>query len=321
MTEKLWDIVISGYVSMDHILKIRTPAQVGFSSLISNKSNTRIYYGGCPVNISYALCRLGIRAIPLLRVGNDYESTGFRSFLEQGRVPTAGICLVEGEATSVCYLIQDNDGQHITLFYPGSMDGKYARPIDESFFRASGMGLLTVGAYEDNREFFAGIKRNHLPLAFGMKSDRSAFPTDFLREVLYYSSIVFTNEDERKEIEKTFHIELTDLLTKGNVEILITTLGKRGSRYYYKNKGQIKSAELPICDCGPPVDTAGSGDAYIAGFLYGYWKGLPVRECALLGTVLSSFVIEQEGCCTGLPWEDALLKRRDWFEKKIHGGI
>ncbi|MDR3173080.1 MAG: PfkB family carbohydrate kinase, partial [Treponema sp.] len=226
----------------------------------------------------------------------------------------------EGEATSVCYLIQDNDGQHITLFYPGSMDGKYSRPIDESFFQSSAMGLLTVGAYEDNREFFAGIKRNRLPLAFGMKSDKYAFPPDFLREVLYYSSIIFTNEDERKDIEKTFTIELTDLLMSGNAEILVTTMGKRGSRYYYKDKGQLQSAELPICDCGPPVDTAGSGDAYIAGFLYGYCNGRSVRECALLGTVLSSFVIEQEGCCTGLPREDALVKRREWFEKQIQEG-
>jgi adenosine kinase len=321
VTEKLWDIVVSGYVSMDHVFKIRSPARVGFSSLISNKSNTQIYYGGCPVNISYALCRLGIRAIPLLRVGDDYESTGFRNFLEQGGVSTAGIYRVEGEATSVCYLIQDNEGQHITLFYPGSMDGKYSRSIDETLFHSSGMGLLTVGAYEDNREFFAGIKKNHLPLVFGMKSDKYAFPPDFLREVLYYSSIVFTNEDERKDIEKTFNIELTDLLLSGNAEILITTMGKKGSRYYYKNKGRIKSAALPICDCGPPVDTAGSGDAYIAGFLYGYCKGLPIRECAMRGTVLSSFVIEQEGCCTGLPGEDTLLKRLGWFEKEIIGGM
>lgn len=311
---------MSGYVSMDHILKIRSPARVGFTSLISNKSNTRIYYGGCPVNISYALCRLGIRALPLLRVGDDYESNGFRNFLEQGGLPTAGISRVAGEATSVCYLIQDNDGQHITLFYPGSMDGKYSRPMDDTFFIFSGMGLLTVGAYEDNREFFAGIKKHRLPLVFGMKSDKYAFPPDFLKEVLYYSSIIFTNEDEREDIEKTFNIKLTDLLTDGNAEILITTMGKRGSRYYCKNKGQIESAELPICDRGPPIDTAGSGDAYIAGFLYGYHKGRPVRECALLGTVLSSFVIEQEGCCTGLPREDALLERQKEFEKEIYGG-
>lgn len=31
------DVLTSGYVSMDHIIKIATPAKVGFTSLVSNK--------------------------------------------------------------------------------------------------------------------------------------------------------------------------------------------------------------------------------------------------------------------------------------------
>jgi adenosine kinase len=72
---------------------------------------------------------------------------------------------------------------------------------------------------------------------------------------------------------------------------------------------------------GPPVDTAGSGDAYMAGFLYGYRRGRPVRENALLGSVLSSFVIEQEGCCTALPDEKAFLERYTWFIHQLERGI
>jgi adenosine kinase len=313
--EKRWDVVISGYVSMDHILKIRSPARVGFTSLVSNKSNTRVYYGGCPVNISYALCRLGLRAAPLLRVGDD--SAAFLAFLEQGGVPAQGIRKVAGEITSVCYLIQDNDGQHITLFYPGSMDGKYAGPLEDSFFTRSGMGVLTVGSFEDNREFFARIKKHALPLVFGYKSDKSSFPPDFLKETLEYSSIIFTNEEERNDIEMMFGMNLTDLFEKGKAEVIVTTMGKKGSRYWYKKEGGVESGTLPICDRGPPADTAGSGDACIAGFLYGYLKGRPVRECVMLGTVLSSFVVEQEGCCTGIPEEKALMERYEWFA----GGI
>ena len=68
------DVLTSGYVSMDHIIKIATPAKVGFTSLVTNKSNSKIFYGGCSVNIAYALCRLGMKAMPVLRVGGDYES-------------------------------------------------------------------------------------------------------------------------------------------------------------------------------------------------------------------------------------------------------
>ena len=122
MVMKKYDVITSGYVSMDHMLKIRTPAVVGFTSLIENKTNSKIYYGGCSVNIAYALCRLGLKSMPILRVGDDYEEIGFKDFLINGNVPTDGITRVHNETTSVCYLIQDNNGEHITIFYPGAMD-------------------------------------------------------------------------------------------------------------------------------------------------------------------------------------------------------
>ena len=177
---KHYDFLTSGYVSMDHMLKIKSPAQIGYTSLIANKSNANIYYGGCSVNIAYALCRLGLSAMPILRVGDDYEENGFKAFLEAGNVPTEAISRVPGELTSICYLLQDNMGQHITLFYPGSMDGVYSKPLDDRFFEDAGMGVLTVGARCDNEEFFAKCRQHNVPLVFGMKGDMDAFPPDFL---------------------------------------------------------------------------------------------------------------------------------------------
>ena len=50
------DVLTSGYVSMDHIIRIATPAKVGFTSLVTNKSNSKIYYGG--LFCQYCLCTL-----------------------------------------------------------------------------------------------------------------------------------------------------------------------------------------------------------------------------------------------------------------------
>lgn len=319
MTPKKYDLLTSGYVSMDHMLKIKTPAAVGFTSLIANKTNTRIYYGGCSVNVAYALCRLGLCAMPILRVGDDYEQIGFKAFLEQGNVPTQAVRTVPGEITSVCYLVQDNEGQHITLFYPGSMDGQYATPLEDAFFEQAAMGLLTVGARQDNEIFFNQCKKHSLPLAFGMKGDLDAFPPELLRELLYYCRIIFTNESERQTIEEMLGEPMEALLEKGNAQVLVTTLGKAGSTYQAKTAGGVETGTVPICDCGPPVDTTGSGDGYISGFLYGWGQGRPVRECAMLGTVLSSFIIEQEGCCTAAPKAEDLLARYEAFKTKLGG--
>ena len=38
------DVLTSGYVSMDHIIKIATPAKVGFTKVFTIKTNKKIFY-------------------------------------------------------------------------------------------------------------------------------------------------------------------------------------------------------------------------------------------------------------------------------------
>lgn len=313
MSNKKYDVITSGYVSMDRIIKLKKPARVGFTSLVENKTSTDIQYGGCSVNISHNLCKLGVTSMPIMRVGDDYEQIGFKAFLEEAGIPLDAVRQVPDERTSMCYLLQDNEGQHITLFYPGAMDGALAQPLPKEIFNAR-LGVLTVGSRPDNEIFLEGCKKRGLPVVFSMKGDLDAFPEDFLNELLHYSSIIFTNEVEREAIEAMCGKSMERLLEDGRCELLITTLGRQGSSCYYKTGGRVQKTHVPICDMGPPVDTTGSGDGYVSGFLYGYLKGKSPRECAMLGTVHASFIIEKEGCCTGAPTEKMLQQRCAGFE-------
>ena len=310
-----YDVLTSGYVSMDHMLKIGTPAQVGFTSLVTNADNTQVYYGGCSVNIACALCRLGLAAMPLIRVGRDYAQTGFEAFLAENRIPTEGVTLRAEDITSVCYLVQDNEGQHITLFYPGAMDGRYAAPLPDSLFAGAGMGVITVGARQDNELFFEQCRKHNVPLAFGMKGDMDAFPPEFLRRVLGYCRLIFCNETEREAIERVLGHDLGELLISGSAQAVVTTMGGKGSRYASRDG----NGTVPVYRGAQVVDTTGSGDAYISGYLYGYLRGRPARECAMLGAVEASFALEKTGCCTGLPNEENLLARLAAFAQQAEG--
>lgn len=304
------DVLTSGYVSMDHIIKIASPTKVGFTSLVTNKSNARIFYGGCSVNISYALSKLGMVSLPVLRVGGDWEENGFRAFLEEGGVPLDGITVLPEEATSVCYLLQDNNNDHITVFYPGAMDGKYAAPMNEELFQGTRLGVITVAPEKDNREFFSKCRENNVPVVFGMKDDFDAFPEDFLKELLTGSKIIFTNEVEREIIEKIYGFsDITELFGIGEADIIVTTLGKDGSICYIREENGIRQERIGICPVEQVVDATGSGDAYMAGFMYGYLNGYKPEQCCKLGGTLSSFVLQAEGCCTNVPDKEALLKK------------
>ena len=72
---------------------------------------------------------------------------------------------------------------------------------------------------------------------------------------------------------------------------IITTLGDKGS--VIESKGlvyKIKSAKPKKV-----VDPTGAGDAYRAGFLAGLEKGFDIKTCGQMGSVASSYAVEEYG--------------------------
>ncbi len=98
--EKKYGVLTTGYVSLDHIINIKTPAKVGFTSLVENDNCTEINFGGCSLNIAYGLCKLGIKSAPIFRVGKDFEKSGLKKFLTKGKVPLEGITKIDNANTS-----------------------------------------------------------------------------------------------------------------------------------------------------------------------------------------------------------------------------
>ncbi|MDO5690622.1 MAG: PfkB family carbohydrate kinase [Tissierellia bacterium] len=304
------DILISGYVSLDRIVKIDKEPQVGKTSIVQNKTNSDIFFGGCSVNISVILAKLGVSVMPTLRVGSDYTSTGFRAYLENANVNTSGIRILDEDRTSNCYLLESEDGNHITLFYPGAQDPKHFSPLCDEMFNGAKLAVLTVGAEPDNAEFLYRCKCNHVPLVFGMKTDTEAFPKALLTEVLQYAEIVFMNESEETDIIETLELDsITDLFKIGNANILVVTKGNVGSTFWQKTTEGITSGDVGIVKAKRVLDTTGSGDAYMSGFLYGYLNQFSVADSCLLGSTTASFVIEEMGCTTNAPTLEALLNR------------
>lgn len=311
------EVLTSGYVSMDHIIKLKTPAKVGFTSIVENQSSAEIFYGGCSVNIAYELCKLGIDAMPLIRVGKDYKSTGFKSFLEEAKVPTHGVNIIEEDITGYCYLLQDNNNEHITIFYPGAMDRKYASGFKEELFKDAKLGVITVASIDDNMDFFRKCQKFNIPIVFGMKDDMEAFPEYFLKEILKESKIIFTNEVECEIIKYINGItDIKELFIDGKVDILITTLGAYGSICYIRKGEKIIEKRIEAIRINNVVDASGGGDAYMSGFLYGYLKDFDPEDCCRLGTLMASHIIQKEGCLSNVPDESKLLGDFDSLFKK-----
>lgn len=312
VTKKI-DFIISGYNSFDHMITLKSDILVGKTSLVKNATCLKAHWGGCSVNVAVALQRLGLKAAPILRVGDDFETSGFREFLLTEGISLETISSVESDICSLSFMIQQPDGEHVTLFYPGAMDEKYAIKPPLSWFRESKAALMTVASHQDNVFFLERVKQAGIPLYFGMKGDADAFPSEFLEDVFRHSRIIFMNEAESKQICHAFNLDHISFLSgKGETEVVVITKGKNGAVYFTADG---RSESVPAYKVREIVSTTGSGDAFIAGFLYALSQNMPYRLCCRCGAAVASFVLEAEACTSNLPARSKLYTRFNYHNE------
>lgn len=313
-----YDVITSGYVSVDRIIRVENPLKVGYTSIISNRDNAKTYFGGCPINIAFILGKMGLNILPLVRVGEDPDSEAFIQHLKSANVALDAIKVIREETISNCYIVSDKKDNHVTIFYPGAMDSKYSEEVKDEYFQKAKFGLLTVGSYKDNVKFFEKCQKHNVPIIFSTKLDFDAFPIELFKKILQKSKIIFSNESEASNILSILNIDtITDLFEIGDAEVIITTLGEKGSVYYKKNKNDFEKAVVSSYKIKNVVDATGAGDAYIAGFLYGYIKGKDVQESCYMGSVMSSFILENIGCTTNVPTPKTFKQRYEEYLKTI----
>lgn len=305
------DVLVVGYAGVDRILRVDRPAACGQTAYVTNDDNHTVHYGGNGSNVAACLGRLGQHVVPLMRVGSDWQALGYQQMLLDYGVDLCAVEVVQEQTTSICHLIEDSEGNHLTMTYPGAMDARYAgREMDGSLFARANYALLTVATRPDVEQFLAKARQYGVPLVFGVRVDEESFPPELFRQALMQSEIIFMNEVERAFIERTLGLgPVTSLLERGNAKTVVVTLGERGSAVYERTPDGIAVSRIPAARCSGVVDATGAGDAYIAGFLYGVLTGKPFPVCAVYGGVASSFVIEKVGCTDGAPTEQMLLAR------------
>ncbi len=118
----------------------------------------------------------------------------------------------------------------------------------------------------------------------------AAIRDDVWRILREYASIAFMNHEEAAalcggaEAERAVH-EVAD-----TVETTVVKLGARGS--LVKHRGVLTPIGIHRV---APVDTTGAGDAYAAGFLYGFVNDWSAARCGRLGARVAALTVAQLG--------------------------
>ena len=103
--------------------------------------------------------------------------------------------------------------------------------------------------------------------------------------------IVVANEDEINMLMQTNSFDESLDAIKSYDNLFAITRSEQGSVIVHGKEKAVQAATL----VDKVTDTTGAGDAYIAGFLFGWVDDRSLAECARLGTFCATRVIQQVG--------------------------
>ena len=103
--------------------------------------------------------------------------------------------------------------------------------------------------------------------------------------------IVVADEDEVAALVGADSYDDTLEALEGYDNLFAMTRSDKGSVIVHGDECIVQPAN-PVDEV---VDTTGAGDAYTAGFLYGWVNDMPLAECAKIGTLCGATVVQQLG--------------------------
>jgi sugar/nucleoside kinase (ribokinase family) len=305
------DVLATGYPSLDHIVSVSRVPHVGETALLNDAIDPLMSkYGGCGANVAVGLQKLGYETGMAMVLGADPLGERYHAYLLRQGIDCRNLLHLSGKNTSASYLFRAPDGEVVNFFYPGAADA-WAGTLSLKGLTEVRWGLVTVGYAPYNRAFVERLRASNIPIIWQLKPDVAAYPKDTLAFFVDASRIIFCNRFESQYLAEGTGVKEVKELLERNVEMIILTLGDKGSQVFTR-KGDFT---IPAVPC-KVVDTNGAGDAYTTGFLGGYWRGYDADVCGRLGAACAAFTIESVGCQTNQPdWNRLTARYQDNFGK------
>jgi sugar/nucleoside kinase (ribokinase family) len=292
----LADIVVAGHICLDLIPQILTGGDWAPGKLIETGPLTAST-GGAVANVGLALEKLGQPTRLIAKVGRDSLGNAIRTTLENQR---DGLSSRLGTATSTSYtvVLSPPNRDRTFLHHPGGNNEFGAEDVrPEDLIGAThfhfGYPPLMARMYRSPDELarvFRTAKRAGLTTSLDMalpdpesvagRADWAAI----LGDALPFVDLFLPSEEELELIGGQ--------IPTGFTGELIVKCGDRGLMH---------RGETTPCFPANVVGTTGSGDATIAGILYGFSRGWDLRDCLTAGCAVGACSIEAADATGAIP--------------------
>jgi 5-dehydro-2-deoxygluconokinase len=296
------------------------------------------YVGGSPTNVCVGAQRLGLRTALLTAVGEDLAGDFVLAFLRREGVETAFAPRKPGFRTGAALLAIEPPDRFPLVYYRENvadaqldLDDVAAAPIaDSRLLQLAGTNLSREPAATATRAAaeIARAARTEVVLDLDLRADQWADPRAFgvaVRSLLELVDVVIGTDDEinaavltRGEDLRVEHMQVTEAHVAGDTDAAIETLLALGPGLLVRKRGAQGASVYRARPGGPAdrvdvpgfpievVNVLGAGDAFAAGFIYGYLDGWEPARAVRLANAAGALVATRHGCSASMHALDEL---------------
>jgi adenosine kinase len=285
-------LIVTGSIAYDYLMSFPGKftehfladhlQRVSLSFLVDSMDKRR---GGCAPNIAYTLALLGERPYLMATAGQDFKEYG--EWLQAAGVDISLVHQVRDKFTASFFCSTDTENNQIASFYTGAM----ANASELSFRTVDHPGLVIISPNDPNAmvQYAEECRTLGIPFIFDPGQQCARMSGDELRGGISGARMVICNDYEFELIRQKAGMGEDTVL--GQAQSLVITRGEEGCSLYEK-EGRI---DVKAIAPHRIVDPTGVGDAFRGGIMKGMAVDRPLKECAQLGSMAATYVLEHLG--------------------------
>ena len=238
------------------------------------------YCGGNPVNVAVYVVRSGDTASYIGAVGTDRYGQYMLDSLTAHGVDVSHVKILPGE-TAKTY-INLIDGERVFSGYEEGVLADFQLTDDDIDYIAS-HDIMVSGHWGNIHHQFSRIRARGVPIGFDFATKLGDEVFEIAVDHVDYA--FFSSDEDSPAVRES----LRSICRRG-AKLAVCTLGEHGSLAF--DGRSFTHFGIVSCEV---KDTMGAGDSYIAGFLRGILRDLPLQECMRMGAECSSVTLQNYG--------------------------
>jgi sugar/nucleoside kinase (ribokinase family) len=268
--------------------------------LMAKLTNKKVIPGGSSANVMVDIASLGGKTAFNTVILNDQLGKVFKQSMTKAKVTMLSPVAKSGPGTATCLTFITPDGERSFVVYVG-----IAADMSEPYINYTSLKdakvLYTEGSVWDHNgkraqaviKAIKQAKATDVKIAFNLHNEFyiSQYREEF-KKILPLVDIVMSNENEAKELFGTSDLNYVINEYRKYVDVAIITQAANGALIVTKDDVMHIPALAKREDI---IDTNGAGDAFAAGFLYGYTHGESLQKSGEIGAQAAAEIIKQEG--------------------------